>query len=145
MAALTTERAGRVEKIHRDKMPLGKGVKAFKGGAACWDTRQGSDTRGYIIPADVVEGLLFVGRFGESVDNSNGDNGSRRVRVELHRTITTIWWDNSTNNKVIGADRGSKCYFEDDHTVTSDPSTKSCAGTVWSINDNLIAVALEGT
>jgi hypothetical protein len=139
MGALSAERPGRVEVISRAKFELGASVKAWKGGAAVVNAKAEAATKGYVIPATSEIDQVFLGRFTDTVDNV-GANGAKKVEVDLHRQITVIWWDNSSESPCAAADRGSLVYFEDDHTVTPDSTTASVAGRLFDIIDGFAVV-----
>jgi hypothetical protein len=140
MAALTKERPGRVEAISRCKVELGAAVKAWKGGAAVLDAKAASATKGYYVPATAIASQIARGRFAATVDNTAGANGAKKVEIDLHQQITVIYWDNSSGSPCALADRGSTVYFEDDHTVTPDSTTKSAAGRLFDIIDGFAVV-----
>ena len=140
MAALTKERPGRVEKITRAKVKLAANVKVFKGAAAALDTGAASATRGHYLPATAAQGLLARGRFRDTADNTGGANGARYAEVDFLRPIDVIWWDNDTASPVTEADRGSECFFTDDHTVSSDNTGRSAAGRVFDLEGNFVIV-----
>jgi hypothetical protein len=140
MAALIKERPGRTEKVTRAKMKLAADVKAFKGAAAVLDIDPASPTRGHYMPAKAAENLLARGRFRETVDNTGGANGARLAEVDFQRSFDVIWWDNDTTSPVTEADRGSLCYFTDDHTVSSDGTGRSSAGRVFDVEGNFVLV-----
>jgi hypothetical protein len=140
MAALTKERPGRVEKITRSKVKLGANVKAFKGAAAVLDTDPASPTRGFYLPATAAPGLVARGRFRETIDNTGGTNGARYIEVDFLRPIDVLWWDNDTAAPVVEADRGSSCFFTDDHTVSSDNTGRSAAGRVFDLEGSFVIV-----
>jgi hypothetical protein len=139
MAALLKDRPGRIEKIDRAKLPLKAATKVYKGGAAVADIGALSASRGFITKGAAAADLLAIGRFSETIDNT-GANGAKSAEVIFPREIHTIWWDNDTGTPVVAADRFSKCYFVDDHTVTSDPTGSSVAGIVFEVHDTLVAV-----
>ncbi len=143
MAALDRERPGRSEKISRFPMKLAAGVKVWKGAAAVLDIDPASPTRGYYMAAKAADHLIMRGRFRQSVDNSGGENGARVAEVDFHHTYDVIWWDNDKASPVTEADRGSLCYFIDDHTVSSDNTGRSPAGRVFDVEGNFVIVEVS--
>jgi hypothetical protein len=139
--------------IHRAKVPMAAGVKAWRGASFAWDTRTGSASKGYALPAGTQTtvsattnstGQFLIGRARETVDNTNGANGATAVEVDfLGVPKRIIFRANSGTNAVTAAMRGSLCYSEDDATVGSSSSGFSQAGRVWDVLNNGAIVAVE--
>jgi len=143
MAAVTKERPGRYERISRAKVPLAAGVKAYKGAAAVLDISAAGPARGFYKPAVAAADLLSRGRFRETVDNTGGANGAKKVEIDFHRTFDVVWWNNSTVTPITAQDRGKFAYWEDDQTVTSDNTSASEAGRIFDVSDDGKLVAVE--
>ncbi len=126
MAALTAarntpERAGNVLGY-----PVKAAVKPFQGGIAVL-------SGGYAAPGTVATGLIAIGRFEESVDNSAGAAGAVSVQVKRG----TFKFANSAAGDLIAqADVGADCYIADDQTVakTSATNTRSIAGKIVAVD-----------
>lgn len=126
MAALTTarntpERAGDVIGY-----PVKASVKPVQGGIAVLNA-------GYAAPGTTATGLIAVGRFEESVDNSAGGNGDTSVRVKRG----TFKFGNSAAGDLIAqTDVGADCYIVDDQTVakTNGTNTRSVAGKIIAVD-----------
>jgi len=126
MAALTTarntpERSGDVLGY-----PVKASVKPIQGGIAVLNG-------GYAAPGTAATGLIAIGRFDETVDNSAGSNGDASVRVKRG----TFKFGNSAAGDLIAqADVGADCYIVDDQTVakTSGTNTRSVAGKIIAVD-----------
>lgn len=156
MAALTREwpRTVGTEQVSRAKMEIGAGVKIWKGADVVVDTRTGSATRGYLIPAGTQTtvsattnstGQLARGRARATVDNTTGANGAAVVEVDLLRPVYLKHVENSGSSAVAKGDRGSSVYYEDDHTVGTSSSGTSSAGRAWDVDSAAGTVAVEVT
>lgn len=120
----------------RYTFPVGAGVKCWQGGRAVLDTRAGA-TQGQCIPAVAAPGLVPIGRFRSTVDNTAGVNGALSVEVELVKEAFVQFFNNSATNAITAAMVGQAAYLEDDNHVgnaTADSATCSSPGIVWSVN-----------
>lgn len=71
---------------------------------------------GYAKPGAKAEGLVYLGRAEESVDNTGGADGDAIVLVRRGRAFK---WANAGGNKAAAqADVGKPAYIFDDQTVT---------------------------
>jgi hypothetical protein len=137
MAALTDKRMTRETRFKNKAFPLDASTKVFQGGIACGDTATGLVTK-----AQAATGLLKIGEFAESVDNSSGAAGALSVLVSLDREVIARWYDNDTGTPVAAANVFSDCYLLDDHTVTATSAGHSVAGRVWAV-DSVKGVLVE--
>ncbi len=126
MAALTTarntpERAGDVLGY-----PVKASVKPIQGGIAVLDA-------GYAAPGTTATGLIAVGRFEETVDNTGGANGALSVLVKRG---TFKFGNSPAGDLIVQADVGADCYIVDDQTVakTSGANTRSVAGKIIAVD-----------
>lgn len=126
MAALTAarntpERAGDVRGY-----PVKAAVKPMQGGIAVLNG-------GYAAPGTTATGLIAIGRFEESVDNSAGANGA--VSVQALRG-TFKFANSSAGDLIAQANAGADCYIVDDQTValTSATNTRSVAGKIEAVD-----------
>jgi len=126
MAALSTarntpERAGDVVGY-----PVKASVKPIQGGIAVLNA-------GYAAPGTAATGLIAVGRFEETVDNSAGSNGDVSVRVKRG---TFKFGNSSAGDLIAQADVGADCYIVDDQTVakTNGTNTRSVAGKIIAVD-----------
>jgi hypothetical protein len=126
MAALTTarntpERAGDVVGY-----PVKASVKPIQGGIAVLNG-------GYAAPGTAATGLVAIGRFEETVDNSAGGNGDLSVRVKRG---TFKFGNSSAGDLIAQANVGADCYIVDDQTValTSATNTRSVAGKIIAVD-----------
>jgi len=130
MTALTKERPGRFETISEDKVPVAANVKCLKGALAVYDTNAGTD-KGHARPAITDTNLVIAGRFAETVDNTGGAAGDKKVLISFMREFTVFYLENDTGGTpVTAADVGSVCFLLDDTTVTADATGRSIAGEV---------------
>lgn len=134
MAALTTarntpERAGDVIGY-----PVKASVKPIQGGIAVLNA-------GYAAPGTATTGLIAVGRFEETVDNSAGSNGDLSALVKRG---TFKFANSSAGDLIAQADAGADCYIVDDQTVakTSATNTRSVAGKIIAVDSDGVWVKL---
>ena len=126
MAALsaarnTPERAGGVVGY-----PVKASVKPIQGGIAVLSA-------GYAAPGTAATGLIAIGRFEETVDNTSGANGAVTAQVKRG----TFQFGNSTAGDLIAqVDAGADCYIVDDQTVakTNGSNTRSVAGKIIAVD-----------
>lgn len=126
MAALQGERTSSIRKITRDLRPLAANAKAWKGALAV------CEADGFYAPATNVAGLVVVGRFYESVDNTGGADGAKSADIHFFRERKLFLLKNDTVNAVVVADRERQCFALDDQTVSGD-DTKSPVGIVYDV------------
>ena len=125
----TPERAGDVLGY-----PVKASVKPIQGGIA-------GLSAGYAAPATTATGLIAIGRFEETVDNSAGSNGDISVQVKRG----TFKFANSASGDLIAqADVGADCYLVDDQTVakTSATNTRSVAGKIIAVDSDGVWVKI---
>jgi len=125
----TPERAGDVLGY-----PVKASVKPIQGGIAVLSA-------GYAAPATTATGLIAIGRFEETVDNSAGSNGDISVQVKRG----TFKFANSASGDLIAqADVGADCYLVDDQTVakTSATNTRSVAGKIIAVDSDGVWVKI---
>lgn len=129
MAALTTARNTPELSGGVLGYPVKASVKPIQGGIAVLSA-------GYAAPGTAATGLIAVGRFEETVDNSTGADAALSVRV---KPGIFKFANSSAGDAIAQADVGADCYIVDDATVakTSATNTRSVAG-------KIIAVATDG-
>jgi hypothetical protein len=118
--------AGPVPHFHT--FPVAASVKCIQGGLAVLSA-------GYVKPGVIATGLVSVGCFAETVDNSSGSAGDKSVRVDSG----TFRWANSADADLIAqANVGAVCYVVDDLTValTSNSTTRSVAGVIDGVDSD---------
>lgn len=117
----TPERAGDVVGY-----PVKASVKPIQGGIAVLNA-------GYAAPGTTAAGLIAVGRFEETVDNTSGANGAVSVQVKRG---TFKFGNSSAGDLIAQADVGADCYIVDDQTVakTNGSSTRSVAGKIIAVD-----------
>ena len=117
----TLERAGDVVGY-----PVKGSVKALQGGIAVLNA-------GYAAPGTTATGLIAVGRFEETADNTGGANGAISVQVKRG---TFKYGNSSAGDLIAQADVGADCYIVDDQTVakTNGSSTRSVAGKIIAVD-----------
>ena len=79
---------------------------------------------GYAVPASDTSGLKMAGVAVETVDNTNGSDGDKSVRVYRRGLFT---FDDSG---AVQADIGKVFYIVDEHTITNASTTAGIAGGV---------------
>jgi len=132
MTALNMELASHIERWTHHSFPLTAGTKSWKGGLAVIDTATGK-----VKPGAAAAGLIYIGKFDESVDASAAE---KPVSVDLGMEIEVVWWNN--DGTVTAAMVGGVCYVQDDQTVTATATTRSLAGRVWLV-DAIYGVAVQ--
>src|ERR1700737_322955 len=122
MAALTTARStprqmsSESPLISGLSVPVKAATKCIQGGIAVANA-------GFAAPGTGVTGLVALGVFEETVDNTAGGNGA--VRVRIRRGVFPFL--NLGGDPLTQADLGAQCFIEDDNTIrrTSNTSTRS--------------------
>lgn len=118
----TAERAG-------DQITAGcaASVKCYAGGIAVLDAS------GNIKPGVTATGLICVGRFEETADNSTGLAGA--VSATAKRG-TFRFANSAAADAITAAEIGDTCYIVDDETVakTSGTNTRSVAGIIADVD-----------
>ena len=142
MAALTAERKYTRLPIKgpggfRD-WPLAGGVKAWKGGIACLD-----QSTGFVKPGETETGLVAVGLFDETMDNTDGADGDVRVGTRDDGAFSV--GNSSGADQIAKADAGKIAYVVDDQTValTDGTGTRSGAVTIRDVSDGKVFVKFD--
>ena len=104
MAALTRDRATSYREGIEVEFPVAASTKIYAGSLVC------VNTSGYAVPAADVNGYRFVGVAMEQMDNSDGANGGKTVRV---RRAGVFEFDATS---ITQAMVGTAMYAVDDHT-----------------------------
>lgn len=88
---------------------------------------------GLARPGTTATGLVSIGIARETVDNSGGADGAKRVRVER---VISRFANSAAADAITAAEIGSSCYVVDDQTVakTNGTNTRSVAGTVFDVD-----------
>lgn len=107
--------------------PVKAGVKIYAGALVVLDA-------GYAKPGVKADGLVFVGRAAQQVDNAGGADGAAQVLVQRKRVFR--WKNSAGGGKVAQADVGGAAYIADDETVTKTAGGASKAGTVLAVDDD---------
>jgi hypothetical protein len=121
MGALTAPRNTPQQAGEIFGFPVKAGVVCYQGGLAVLDA-------GFVKPGVAATGLIAVGRFETTVDNSAGASGD--VRVEVRRGI--FQFANDTGTPITPAKAGTDAYVLDDQTVTA-ATTGSRAGKIVAV------------
>jgi len=138
MTALATERLvkGRDDIIRQIPQygPAKGSTKGYAGGMAV------QDANGFVKPATAAAGLVAIGLFSESYDNSTGADGAMNVG----KIIPGIWpFVNSGGADAITiANVGQDCWMVDDQTValTSNQGARSFAGRIVDVDSSFVWV-----
>lgn len=106
---------------------LAAGARVFQGALVCLDAA------GFAVKAATGLGLLAAGRAEESVDNSGGAAGDKKIRV---RPGTYRWANSAAADLITMADRSKPAFILDDQTVakTDGGGTRSQAGTIVDVD-----------
>jgi hypothetical protein len=134
MAALTAprntpERIGDVLDL-----PVKAATVCHQGGLAVIDA-------GYAAPGRTAVGLVAVGRFEQSADNSAGLAGAIAARIKQG---TFKFANSAAGDAIAQADAGADCYLVDDQTVakTNGANTRSRAGIVVAVDGDGVWVKI---
>lgn len=89
---------------------------------------------GYAAPAKTGTGLIAAGRAEETVDNSSGAAGDKRILVRRGAFAAN---NSASADAITQADMLKTVYFVDDNTIakTDGTSTRSAAGKFVGFND----------
>jgi hypothetical protein len=126
MTALAAERNTKERFGEIEDYPMKAATIGYAGGIAVLDA-------GYAAPGRTATGLVAVGRFEETKDNSAGAAGAIIARVKRGK----FRFANSAAGDLIAqANVGADCYIVDDQTValTSATSTRSRAGKIVGVD-----------
>jgi hypothetical protein len=107
-------------------IPMKAATRGFKGGLAVIDA-------GYLAPARTAVGLICVGRFVDTYDNTAGAAGA--IKGQVNRG-TFRWGNSSAGDLIAQANVGQTCYIVDDQTValTNGGATRSAAGKIIAVD-----------
>lgn len=135
MTALTADRATGRRAGGSFVYNAAAAVKCYAGGIAVLDSS------GNVKPAVTATGLVSVGRFSETVDNSSGSAGDKTA--EVMRGI--FKYNNSAAaDEITAAESGDFCYLVDDQTVakTNGTNTRSPAGVIVDVDSDGVWVEI---
>jgi hypothetical protein len=124
--------------LDRLKMKMGANFKALKGCIAA--IALSGTNKGLVVEGTAAGNLLIIGRFGETVDNTGGAAGAKKVEVLFHRHFECLKLVNDATTPVAETDIGQRCFVKDNNTVSMDGSGRSVGGTVWGFDDALVLV-----
>lgn len=91
------------------------------------------DSSGYAVPASTATGLVGPGRAEEHVDNSDGANGDKTVRVRRDGAYHYV--DAADATAMDRTAIGDPVYATDDQTVTLTSTGRSQIGTLADFDD----------
>jgi len=123
--ALSTARSTKRRQGDVYAYPVKAGVICYQGGLAVLNG-------GYAAPGSTATGLVAIGMFEETVDNTAGQSGD--VVVQVREGI--FLFDNSASTDLIAqAQAGADCYIVDDQAVakTTATNTRSRAGKIIAV------------
>lgn len=127
MSALLTKKSTSRRVIKRCKRPLKDNVKAIQGGLCA------VHADGFYGPVLAASGLIVVGVFTETVDNTGGADGAKSAEVDFFRERHVFLCANDGTNPCTVADRERECYAVDDQTVSTLGTSRSIAGRVFDV------------
>jgi hypothetical protein len=142
MAALTSARSTK-RKISSESpmlsglsIPVKASTKCIQGGIAVLDA-------GVAAPGRTATGLIAIGIFEDTADNSAGLVGAINARV---RRGTFRFGNSAAGDAIAQANVGAPCYIVDDQTValTDGNGTRSYAGPVIDIDSSGVWVEVGG-
>lgn len=134
MAALSAERNTKERAGEVLELPVKASTKCYQGGLAVIDA-------GYAAPGRTATGLIAVGRFEQTFDNSAGAAGAIKARVKQG---SFKFANSSAGDLIAQANVGADCYIVDDQTValTNGTSTRSRAGKIVAVDSDGVWVQL---
>jgi len=97
------------------------------------------DASGDCEPGATATGKTAAGRFEETVDNSGGAAGDKKIDVKAG----IFRWANSSGDPIDASHVGGTAYIEDSQTVsaTNGGSTQSAAGRIVDVDSDGVWVA----
>ncbi len=140
MAPLTADRNTPMRKGEELELGVAGGKKIYAGSIAAVNI-----TTGYAEPGATSTNLRGVGRAEEQVDNTNGADGDKTVRIRKG----VFKFANDPTDPVSNADIGNKCYIVDDQTVartdgdTGTGPTRGEAGTIFKVDSDGVWVKFD--
>lgn len=96
---------------------------------------------GYAVQGATATGQIAAGRAEESVDNTNGGDGGKNIKVKRG----VFKYKNSASGDAITiAEIGDNCYIVDDETVakTNGTNTRSVAGVIVGVDSDGVWVRM---
>lgn len=121
MTALTTDRNTPLQDAEVIGVPVAANVQVFAGAIVVANATR------FAVGGSTATGLTYLGRAEEYVDNRNGADGAKVVRV---RRLNAFKWAN--DGSVTQAHLMKPAYIVDDQTVaaTDGTETRSPAGRI---------------
>jgi hypothetical protein len=138
MAALTSERD--TVQSGDGCFPTGNQSYKVKAATKCLQGGIAVSDAGYAAPGRTATGLVAIGVFSETADNTSGAAGA----IEVDVLEGVFKFANHGADLVAQANVGSDCYIVDDQTVaaTSGGSTRSRAGKVVRVESDGVLVRI---
>ena len=135
MPPLTTERNTAARSGSRLNLGVAAAVLIFAGSLVA------RNAAGNAIPGATAVGILGAGRAVDTVDNTLGLAGARRVEIDKG----IFRFDNLAADLVTIAMVGTDCFIVDDQTVaaTNGGATRSVAGRVFDVDAQGVWVVFE--
>lgn len=142
MAALTSARSTKRQissespLISGMSIPVKASTKCIQGGIAVLNA-------GYVAPGTAALGLIAIGMFEDTADNSSGADGAINARV---RRGTFKFANSAAGDAIAQANVGGPCYIVNDQTValTDGNGTRSFAGAVIQVDSDGVWVEIGG-
>lgn len=129
MAERNTQNQGNTPLLHYLEIPVEANTKVEAGNLGV------INANGYAAHGSTALNLKAVGRIEETVDNTGGAAGAKRVRIK--RGVFK-WANSSAGDQIAQADLYADCYIVNSTTVakTSGGSTRSKAGRVVGVDSD---------
>ncbi len=126
MTALSAERNTKERYGEIEEYPV-------KAATVCWQGGLAVLNGGYAAPGTAAVGLVAIGRFAETRDNSAGTAGALIARVKRGKFK---FGNSAAGDLITQANTGADCWIVDDQTValTSATNTRSRAGIVVGVD-----------
>lgn len=119
-------------------LPMKAAVKGYAGALAVMES-----STGYVRPGLLATGLIPMGKFKTTVDNTDGSSGD--VSAEIESGIFR-WLNSAAADEIAATEIGQACYIVDDQTVakTSASGTRSSAGRIVDVDSEGVWVESKG-
>lgn len=126
----TPERAG-----DEFSLPMADDAIIYAGGIVM------QNATGYAVQGATATGQIAAGRAEEAVDNTNGGDGGKNIKVK--RGVFK-YKNSSSGDAITIAEIGDNCYIVDDETVakTNGTNTRSVAGVIVGVDSDGVWVRM---
>lgn len=124
--------------IKSAELEVAANVKCIKGDFAVTDGGR------YAEPGKTDTGLTMLGRFADTVDNTGGAAGAKKVKI---RFVNEFWADGFINDNVApvtATHLWTDVFLKDARTITADGTGRTAVGKLVHIDSDKVFVKLAG-